>query len=208
MNYLSPSEYQLYGLEATTAPALVGAASTLIDAHCRRASLAITQYEERVRLLPDRSTFRLSYLPLAALTPATSPIVSGRGRYSTPRRGEYSLDDWRMDAALAFGLPGSWTDINPASLDFDLATGEVMLPLTAIGLWFSEIDVVYTAGFAVLPGAVKYACAQIVRNADATPAVNVKSGTLDRMRMDYFAPDLLDASVRSLLAPFVAQKAG
>ena len=42
MNYLSPSEYQLYGLEATTAPALVGAASSLIDAHCRRASLAIT----------------------------------------------------------------------------------------------------------------------------------------------------------------------
>jgi hypothetical protein len=47
-----------------------------------------------------------------------------------------------------------------------------------------------------------------VRNAQATPAVNVKVGRVDRMRMDYFAPDLLDATVRSLLAPFVAQKAG
>ena len=208
MNYLSPSEYLLYGLEATTAPALVGAASSLIDAHCRRASLAITQYQERIRLLPDRNTLRLSYLPLAALAPAASPMVSARGRYSTPRRGELPLDDLRIDAALAFGLPGSWIDIDPATLDFDPAMGEVTLPLSVIGLWFSEIEVTYTAGFAVIPEAIKYACTQIVRNADATPALNVKSGSVDRMRMDYFAPDLLDASVRSLLAPFVAQKAG
>ena len=45
MNYLTPSEYQIYGAEATTAPALVGAASALIDAHCRRATLGIAQYE-------------------------------------------------------------------------------------------------------------------------------------------------------------------
>jgi hypothetical protein len=208
MNYLSPSEYQLYGLEATTAPALVGAASALIDAHCRRTSLAVTRYEERVRMMPDRNTVRLTYLPLAAAAPATSPLVSARGRYSMPRRGEWAMDDLRVEVALAFGLPGSWTDIDPATLDFDSSTGEVTLPLTVIGLWFSEIDIVYTAGFAVVPEAVKYACAQIVRNAEATPAVNVKAGRVDRMRMDYFAPDLLDDSARSLLAPFVAQKAG
>jgi hypothetical protein len=99
-------------------------------------------------------------------------------------------------------------DIDPATLDFDPPTGEVTLPLSVIGLWFSELDIVYSAGFAVIPDAVKYACAQVVRNAEATPAVNVRAGSVDRMRMDYFAPDLLDASVRSLLAPFVAQKAG
>jgi hypothetical protein len=208
MNYLSPSEYQLYGLDATTVPALVGAASSLIDTHCRRSSLAITQYEERIRMRPDRNTLRLSYLPLAALAAATSPIVSGRGRYSMPRRGECRLDELCADAALAFGLPGSWVDIDPATLDFDPPTGEVTLPLSVIGLWFSELDIVYSAGFAVIPDAVKYACAQVVRNAEATPAVNVRAGSVDRMRMDYFAPDLLDASVRSLLAPFVAQKAG
>lgn len=208
MNYLSPSEYQLYGLDATTAPALVGAASSLVDAHCRRASLAVTRYEERIRMLPDRNTARLTYLPLLAAAPATSPIVSARGRYSTPRRGEWPLDDLRLDAALAFGLPGSWSDIDPVVVDFDAITGELTLPLSVIGIWFSEIDIVYTAGYDVIPEGVKYACAQITRNAEATPAVNVKSGSVDRMRMDYFAPDLLDASVRSLLAPFVAQKAG
>jgi hypothetical protein len=208
MNYLSPSEYQLYGVDTTTDPAVVGSASSLIDAHCRRATLGISQYEERIRMMPDRNTVRLSYLPLTVVAPATSPVVSARGRYTIPRRGEWPFDDLRLDVALMFGLPGTWTNIDFTTIDFDTATGELTLPLNIVGLWFSEVDLVYTAGFSVIPDAVKYACAQIVRNAQATPAVNVKVGRVDRMRMDYFAPDLLDATVRALLAPFVAQKAG
>jgi hypothetical protein len=208
MNYLSPSEYQLYGIDATTEPALVGSASSLIDAHCRRATLAVAQYEERIRMMPDRNTLRLTYLPLAAMAPATSPMISARGRYTIPRRGEWPFDDLRLDVALMFGLPGTWTNIDPAAVEFDATAGELTLPLNIVGLWFSEVDLVYTAGFSVIPDAVKYACAQIVRNAQATPAVNVKRGRIERMRMDYFAPDLLDATVRSLLAPFVAQKGG
>lgn len=206
MNYLSPTEYQLYGLDTTTEPSLVGAASSLIDAHCRRATLAIAQYEERVRMMPDRNTIHLTYLPLVPLAPATSPIVSGRGRYTVPRRGEWPFDDLRLDVALMFGMPGTWSNIDPSSMDFDPATGELTLPLNLVGLWFSEVDMIYTAGYGTIPDAVKYACAQVVRNAQATPAVNVKTGRIDRFRMDYFAPDLLDATVRSMLAPFVAQK--
>jgi hypothetical protein len=206
VNYLSPTEYQLYGVDATTDAALVGAASSLIDAHCRRTTLAVAQYEERVRMMPDRNTVHLTYLPLAPLAPATSPIVSGRGRYTVPRRGEWPYDNLRLDVALMFGMPGTWTNLDPTSIDFDPATGELTLPLNVLGLWYSEVDLVYTAGYATVPDAVKYACAQIVRNAQATPAVNVRSGHLDRLRMDYFEPDLLDATVRALLAPFVAQK--
>ena len=206
MNYLSPTEYQLYGIDATTEPSLVGAASSLIDAHCRRATLAIVQYEERIRMMADRNTIHLTYLPLAPLTPATSPIVSGRGRYTIPRRGEWPFDDLRLDVALMFGMPGTWSNIDPTSVDFDPRTGELTLPLNLVGLWFSEVDFIYTAGYGTIPDAVKYACAQVVRNAQATPAVNVKTGHMDRFRMDYFAPDLLDATVRAMLAPFVAQK--
>src|SRR5205823_2564638 len=208
MNYLSPTEYQLYGIDTTTDTALVGAASSLIDAHCRRSTLSIAQYEERIRMTPGRNTIHLTYLPLAPVAPAISPIISGRGRYTIPRRGEWTFNDLRLDVALTFGLPGTWTNIDPASVDFDASTGELTLPINVVGLWFSEVDLVYTAGFSTIPDAVKYACAQIARNAQATPAVNVKAGRVDRMRMDYFAPDLLDASVRSLLAPYVAQKAG
>ncbi|HKW16207.1 MAG TPA: hypothetical protein VJO35_01740 [Terriglobales bacterium] len=206
MNYLDPTEYQLYGVDTTADPALVGAASSLIDAHCRRATLAIAQYEERVRMMPDRNTVHLTYLPLAPLAPATSAIVSGRGRYTMPRRGEWPFSDLRLDVAFMFGLPGTWSNIDASSIDIDPTTGELTLPLNLMGLWYSEVDLTYTAGYATIPDAVKYACAQIVRNAQATPAVNVKTGRMDKFRMDYFAPDLLDATVRALLAPFVAQK--
>ncbi|HUK26433.1 MAG TPA: hypothetical protein VLV49_17775 [Terriglobales bacterium] len=208
MNYLSPSEYGAYGLEATTPAAWVTAASAVIDAHCRRATLAVTQYEERRRMTAGRNTVRLSYLPLAALAPAATPLVSARGRYTIPRRGEWPYDDLSVDVALMFGLPGTWNAIDPATIDFDPETGELMLPLSPIGLWFSELDVTYTAGLDAIPDAVKVACAQIVRNAQATPALNVKSGNLDRMHMDYFSDSLVDGTSKSLLAPYVAQKVG
>lgn len=208
MNYLLPTEYETYGLDATTPAALVAAASSMIDAHCRRASLAVTQYEERLRLPPDRNTVRLAYLPLTPVAPATIPLISAQGRYCIPRRGEWPFDDLRLDVALMFGLPGVWTAIDVTAIDYFADTGELTLPLNIVGLWFSEVDIVYTAGFNVIPDPAKFACAQIVRNAQATPALNVQSGHLDRMHLTYFADTLLDQDVRSMLAPYVAQKMG
>ena len=208
MIYLSPSEYELYGLDATTPAAFVGAASSLIDAHCRRATLAVAQYEERLRIAADRNTVRLTYIPLATVPPAVTPIVSAQGRYTIPRRGDWPFDDLRLDAALMFGLPGIWTGINAAAIDFYPNTGELTLPLNIVGLWFSEVDIVYTAGLAVISDPVKFACAQIVRNAQATPALNVRTGKVDVMRMDYFSDSLIDQNVQAMLAPYVAQKVG
>jgi hypothetical protein len=208
MNYLSPTEYESYGLEATTPLALVGAASTVIDAHCRRVTLAVAQYEERLRMTSGRNTLRVTYLPLAPLPPATSAIVSARGRYAIPRRGEWPYEEMSSQVAWAFGLPGLWNELSPADIDACLDTGELSLPVNALGLPFSEIDVVYTAGFATFPDPVKIACAQIVRNAQATPALNVRRERLDRMYLDYFSDSLLDETVQELLAPYVAQKVG
>jgi len=208
MNYLSVSEYVAYGLDATTPEALVAAASSLIDAHCRRATLGTAQYEERLRIPPDRNTVRLTYLPLAALAPATSPIVSAQGRYCIPRRGDWPFDDLRLDIALMFGLPGVWTAIDVAAIDYFADTGELTLPMNIVGLWFSEVDIVYTAGFSVIPDPIKFACAQIVRNAQSTPALNVKAEHLDRMHLQYFSDSLIDQSVGTMLAPYVAQKVG
>jgi len=208
MNYLAASEYATYGLDATTPAALVAYASSLIDAHCRRASLAVGQYEERLRIPPDRNSVRLAYLPLAAVAPATTPIVSAQGRYCIPRRGEWPFDDLRLDVALMFGLPGVWTALDPTAIDYFAGTGELTLPLNIVGLWFSEVDIVYTAGFGVIPDPAKFACAQIVRNAQATPALNVKANHLDKMHLQYFADTLIDQTVISMLAPYVAQKVG
>jgi hypothetical protein len=208
MNYLIPSEYETFGLEATTPASWVTAASSLIEAHCRRATLGVAQYEERLRIAPGRNTVRVSYIPLAVVAPATTPLVSAKGRYAIPRRGEWPWDDLASDVALMFGLPGTWTDIDIAAIDCYLETGELTLPVNAVGLGFSETDLIYTAGLEVIPDAVKTACAQVVRNAQVTPALNVRMGRLDQMYLQYFSDSLIDEMVRSLLAPYVAQKVG
>lgn len=208
MNYLSSSEYEAYGLELTTAPAWITAASSVVDAYCRRATLAVAQYEERIRIASGRNTVRVSYVPLATVPPAMSPIVSARGRYAIPRRGEWPFDDLSSDVAMMFGLPNSWTEIDPSTIDVYAETGDLTLPVNAVGLGFSELEVSYTAGLDAFPDAVKVACAQIVRNAQATPALNVRAGNLDRMHLEYFSDSLVDSTVRALLAPYVAQKVG
>src|SRR5580698_8635568 len=106
MNYLQPSEYELYGLPPTTNVAWVTAASAIVDAHCRRITLAINQYTERLRTDNGQRPVQLTYLPLNPLAPATSSIVSVRARYAAPRRGELMYEEMVWDAALAFGIPG------------------------------------------------------------------------------------------------------
>jgi hypothetical protein len=208
MNYLAPAEYEDFGLEANTQLAWLTAASTIIDAHCRRTTLGVAQYQERLRMSPDRNSVRVSYVPLISVAPAPTPIVSARGRYNLPRRGDSPFADFTSDISLAFGLPGTWSDMDPASIDVFAATGELTMPINGLGLGFSELEVVYTAGLDPLPDAIKTACAQIVRNAQATPALNVRAGNLDRMHLEYFSDSLVDNTVRTLLAPYVAQKVG
>lgn len=206
MNYLESSEYLSYGLEATTDSSWVTAASAIVDAHCRRATLGVQQYQERVKMPSEMNTVRLSYLPLVTVAPATTPIVTLQGRYGIPRRGEWPLPEMNLEFAMVFALPGSWTTIDPASIDIWPESGELTFPVNVLGLFFNEVDVVYNAGLATIPSAVKVACAQIVKNAQVTPALNVKAGRIDRMRLDYFGDALVDENVRSLLEPYVARK--
>jgi hypothetical protein len=207
MIYLSPNEYQEHGLEAATPAAWASAASGLIDAYCRRPSLGVQQYTERLRLVCGRPTVRLSYLPLAAVSPETAPLVSVRARYGAPRRAEALADDgYAALVAQVFSLPGTWTALDVATVDTCCETGELTLPANPLGFGFNEVEITYNAGLATIPEAVKTACAQIVRNSLSTPALNVRAGSLDRMRLEYFADSLLDSDVRTLLAPWVAQK--
>jgi hypothetical protein len=206
MNYLDDSEYETYGLEKETLESWVTAASALMDAHCRRPSLGVAEYSERIRL-NGQGTARLTYLPLAVAEGAVSPLVSLRARYAMPRRGEMA-GDLVYDVALTFGLSGTWTPLGVEGIDWDSDTGEITLPPHPLGLPYNDIEVTYTAGVTDVPGAMKCACAQIVRNAQATPALNVRTNRLDRMTMQYFSDSLLDQGVRKLLAPYVAQKVG
>lgn len=209
MNYLADSEFQTYGLEPDTPESWVSAASSLINSYCNRPTLWISQFTERVRLTPSRNNLRLTYLPLASPDGGQSALVSGRARYGVPRRGE-DLTMWEMatEFAIAFGLPGTWIDLDLTNFDYFGDTGEVSWLPNPMGLYFDEMELTYTAGFTTAPDQVKFACVQLVRNAQATPALNVKEGYLNAMHFTYFADTLLDATVQAMLAPYIAQKVG
>ena len=207
MGYLLPSEYVEYGLGTETSDAWVTMASALMEAHCRRPSLLVTQYVERMRLTAGAQTVRLSYRPLAAAVGAVSSLVGVNVRYGRPRRGEMP-DPIREQLAWAFGVPGSWNALDPTSVDVNLTAGELTFPQNFLGINYNEVEVTYTSGLVTVTPAVKVACAQIVKNAQATPAMNVKSSKMDTMQMQYFSGVLVDPQVQALLQPYVAERLG
>ena len=207
MAYLEPADYSNYGLPAGTTADWITAATALINSYCRRPDLNVIQYCERLRVVAGSQTVRLSYLPLAPLTPATSPIVGIEGRYARPRRGEISQEPL-SEIAWAFALPGQWTAIDPSLVDFDVNGGELTLPWNVLGLPYNEVQVTYTAGLATIGDDVKTACAQIVRNAQATPALNASMSRIDTMQMKYFSSSLIDETVQAWLNPYVANRLG
>ena len=106
MGYLQPAEYAAFGLTQETADAWVTAASAMIEAYCRRPSLLVQSYTERMRVPLESQTVRLSYTPLVSLT-------SVRARYARQHAGD-SIgveQGWLTSVATAFGLPGQWVDV-------------------------------------------------------------------------------------------------
>ena len=207
MAYLQPADYPNYGLPAGTTADWITAASALINSFCRRPDLNVIQYTERLRMTSGAQSVRLTYLPLAPLGAALTPLVSIEGRYARPRRGEMTSEPM-LEAAMAFSLPGQWTAIDSNSVDLDANTGEVALPWNVFGLPYNEIAVTYTAGLAVIGDDIKAACAQIVRNAQSTPALNASKTKIDTMQMQYFSSSLLDETVQTWLRPYVANRLG
>ncbi len=201
MQYLNAAEYVVFGLGEDTADDLVVAASAMMDAFCRRTSLAVTQYVERVRLRRGCEA-QLSFLPVAAAIGTSSAIVNVRARM-----GNACADMPMAEALGAFGLAGQWTDVDLSAVSVS-ADGVVTLAAHVLGMPYVETEVIYTAGYAEIPVAVKIACAQIVKNAQAMPALNVKRQAMDGMQMEYFQGTLLDAEVQRLLQPFIAERAG
>jgi hypothetical protein len=207
MAYLEPADYSNYGLPDSTSADWITAATALINSFCRRPDLNVTQYTERLRVISGSRTVRLTYLPLAPLGSRTTPLVSLEGRYAKPRRGE-AIDNALAEAAFAFSLPGQWTAIDPATVDFDENTGELTLPWNVFGLSYNEISATYTAGLSTIADDIRSACAQIVRNAQSTPALNASKTKIDTMQMQYFSSSLLDETVQTWLRPYIANRLG
>jgi len=204
MGYLLPAEYAEFGLTAETADAWVTAASAMMEAYCRRPSLLSQTYTERMRVPRHAQTVRLSYGPLVS-------VDAVKARYARAR-----LDDWmrpeQVEFLEVFGMPGRWVDVDVATLHVSLPTAEFAFSECVTGslmaLRYDEAEVTYTAGLTVVPVAVKVACAQVVKNAQATPGLNVKSSRMDTLQTQYFSDSLIDSQVQALLRPYVAERLG
>ena len=207
MGYLLPTEYVQYGLTAETTDDWVTMASVLMEAYCRRPSLLVTQYVERIRLTAGAQTVRLSYRPLAAAVGVTSALVGIRVRFGRQRRGELP-DPLREEIARAFSVPGSWSALDVTTVDVNTTTAELTFPVNFLGLDYNEVEVTYTSGLTTIPDAVKVACVQIVKNAQATPGTNVQTTKMDTLWMEYFSGSLIDPQVQMLLKPYVAERLG
>jgi len=207
MPYLLPADYASFGLAADTPDDVVTMASSLIESWCRRPSLFVTQYIERMRLTAGSQAVRLSYRPLVVDTGATSAVTGVRVRFARPRRGELP-DPFRQQIMWAFSMPGSWSSLDLSGVDINMTNGEVTFAENWMGLDYNEVEVTYTSGFATTPDSVKSACAQLVKNAQATPALNVKSSKMDTMQMQYFSNVLIDPQVQALLRPYLAERLG
>ncbi len=211
MGYLLPAEYAAYGLAAETADAWVTTASAMMEAYCRRPTLNSASYTERMRVPVRAQSVRLSYGPLVS-------VDAVRAQYVRPR-ADAAMDGgccwepvWEPVLAgafaTAFALPGQWVTVDPTTLDVNLATGEFRFAWNLMGFRYGQAEVTYTAGLATIPNAVKVACAQIVRNAQATPGLNVKSSKMDTLQTQYFSDSLIDSQVQALLRPYVAERLG
>jgi len=207
MGYLLPAQYTEYGLPADTTDDWITTASALMESYCRRPTLLANQYVERMRLTAGSQSVRLSYMPLAIVAPSTSALVEVQVRYGLPRRGELQ-DPMLAQIAWTFSVPGSWSTLDPTTVDINPDTGELIFPRSYLGLGYNEVMVTYTAGLLTIPPAVMAACALIVKNAQATPGMNVKSSKIDTMQMQYFSGSIIDPQVQSLLRPYLAQRIG
>lgn len=198
MGYLQPADYAVYGLAADTPDAWITAASAMMEAYCRRPSLLSASYTERMRVPREAQTVRLSYGPLIS-------VDSVRAQYA---RATESCEPLLECFASAFAMPGEWVTVDPSTLNLSLPTGEFRFPWNVLGLRYAEAEVTYTAGFTTVPEQVKVACAQIVKNAQATPALNVKSSRMDTLQLEYFSDSLIDSQVQALLRPYIAERLG
>jgi hypothetical protein len=199
MGYLLPSEYVAYGLTADTQDSWVTAASAMIEAYCKRPTLMAASYTEYLRVSRHTQRVRLSYGPLIS-------VDDVQARYARPSRLFLEEQPFAVEFAEVFGLPGTWATVDPTTLEVGVPLGEFRFPWNVMGLRHAEAEVTYTAGLTTIPDAVKVACAQIVKNAQATPGLNVKSSKLDTLQTQYFSDSLLDTQVKAMLRPFVAER--
>ena len=209
MAYLQPADYPNYGLPDGTTADWITAATALINSYCRRPDLNVIQYTERLRLVSGRADGAAELSAAGAAGRGDdADREHSRAVMRRPRRGEMANEPLVRDCVgiLAAGTVdrdrSELCGLRSEHRRADSAVECVRLAVT------TKSAVTYTAGLATIGDDVKTACAQIVRNAQSTPALNASKTKIDTMQMQYFSSSLVDETVQAWLRPYVANRLG
>mgnify|MGYP001619625965 CR=1 FL=1 len=198
--YITPEDLEnLYGVcvDATD----IRGAMAIIHAETNRTSLWPEPYEERLTLVED---FRVSSL-------AARPVVSltgVRGRYGARRRDHRAMISSNVDYYAALAVMGSganWQDIDVTTIDFNPATGELLLPVGFLPLSYTEIQVNYIAGLVHIPDRIKFAIAEIINTIHLKGTSDRTYYSVGKIQTTWAGTGYVSAAAKRLLAPYVVQ---
>lgn len=142
-----------------------------------------------------------------------SGLIGASGRYGYTRQDMsvaypdlFSLIN-PLNLVTIFGGPAPWVPMDISNTDYDSKTGELWIPAGLQLQRYSEVLLVYNAGYDPrrMPWAIKHVTASIVKNAlakgNATTALMSMSMTKGGVNFTT-GPKLLDATLDAMLQPY------
>lgn len=196
--YITPEQLQQsYGFCATEGQ--IRMAQSLVDTTCCRKSLLVAEYTERLNLLDDRNQAILAVKPVVQL-------MRCQGRYSYGRRDRRQINTINYDyvAALAvFGSPPSYVEIDINQIDVNALTGELWLPTGFFLVSYSEIEVIYHAGYANIPRRAIAALIEIINTMQAKGVSDRTKYDVGQVHRTFANEGFVTKTAMDLLTPFI-----
>ncbi len=195
------TEMARFGLSATmaTAPRVLEA-SLMVKAYLGR-DLSVQDYESIVDVAAG-GYLQVPMIPLISIQSITGrylPVHNHERRAVNSRVESDPIFMFATELTTMGGIPQP-VPVDLAQCDVNLRTGRIWIPLSYWIVRFSEAEVKYTAGMAVIPDELKMAVAKIIPNIAIRPNSNflkLKEGTTAIEFTAAFIPDevklLLDA---------------
>jgi len=193
--FIAPADYATFGLPAGTSVVQVADATSAIEEAILR-PVAVAAYTETIAFQEDRNTARLGYGPVISLT-------SARGRLIANTRGT-PLNQIFPEQHL-FVSPGTWFDVDTASIEVNAATGDIWVPRLAGLMSYNELEVTYQGGWATVPLKLQEAVALLVKRMCLRPSPDITRLSLDDIATDYQTADYIDEEIRRKIQPYVAR---
>jgi hypothetical protein len=181
--YLEVTDSNYVSAGTTLTASLILRASSIIDGYCKR-ELAVKSYTERVPLT-DQQRGHLSYFPVIAIT-----ALKGRPRYG-------------LTGSNIFGPPQLEPITDLTILDCDHNIGSLWCGSSIFGSAYSELEVTYTSGWAMIPDNVKVACGMIIDQLVNSNNSNVKTKKDFDFSIEYFGNKMITPEIGDLLSGYV-----